>query len=164
MNKIIKGIHGISVALSWVASAGLFAMMLMTFLNVIGRYFVNKPIIGTQDLCEQFMILVVYGALGYVTMQKRHIAVDLLVEKLTLNGKRIMLIVANLISLVVLIPMSVSLSKAAAHRAMHLYMTTATIKLPVAPFYIFAAFGAVILCLEIIIDIVNYIRGTGGDA
>ena len=40
----------------------LFAMMALTFVDVIGRYVVNSPLLGAYELTEVLLALVVFGA------------------------------------------------------------------------------------------------------
>lgn len=69
----------------WLARVGavvLAVMMFMTFFDVIGRYFFNSPIVGTVDMTELFMGLIVYLGIGLTTFQRGHISVDLLTTRL----------------------------------------------------------------------------------
>lgn len=56
----------------------LFILMLLTTLDVIGRYFFNEPLPGAFEMTELLMVLVIFGALPIVTEQRRHIVVDVL--------------------------------------------------------------------------------------
>ncbi len=56
----------------------LFILMLLTTLDVVGRYFFNEPLPGAFELTELLMVLVIFGALPIVTAQRRHIVVDIL--------------------------------------------------------------------------------------
>jgi len=74
----------------WLVRAGalvLALMMLMTFFDVIGRYFLNRPIVGTVDMTELYMGLIVYLGIGATTLKRGHISVDLVVARLGLKGR-----------------------------------------------------------------------------
>ena len=43
------------LALEGVAGATLFALMLLTTADVVGRYFFNLPILGTVELTQQML-------------------------------------------------------------------------------------------------------------
>lgn len=69
----------------WLVRAGavvLAVMMTMTFLDVVGRYVFNSPIVGTVDMTELYMGLIVYLGIGYTTHRRAHISVDLLTGRL----------------------------------------------------------------------------------
>ncbi len=66
---------------TWLAragSVGLAAMMFLTLFDVIGRSFDN-PIVGSVELTELIMGLMIYLAIGYATFWRSHIRVDLLI-------------------------------------------------------------------------------------
>lgn len=89
LNKIIDPLCGIVGAL--IASVMLAAMMFLTFADVIGGQlgklsFITdhtgliKPIVGSQEMTEIMMLVLVSFALGYCALQKGHIRVDLLFQ------------------------------------------------------------------------------------
>ncbi|RCV85674.1 TRAP transporter small permease subunit, partial [Vreelandella rituensis] len=48
------------LGLEGVAGATLFALMLLTTADVVGRYFFNAPILGTVELTQQMLAAVVF--------------------------------------------------------------------------------------------------------
>jgi TRAP-type C4-dicarboxylate transport system permease small subunit len=58
-----------------VAAVSLFAMMALTFVSVVARYFLNRPIPGDAELQGFLLGLVVFAAIPLVTRAQRHIAV-----------------------------------------------------------------------------------------
>lgn len=68
----------------WLAragSAGLAAMMFLTLFDVIGRAF-NHPIVGTVEVTELIMGMMIYLGVGYTTFNRGHIRVDILIGML----------------------------------------------------------------------------------
>ncbi|OAN75665.1 hypothetical protein A8B82_01670 [Sulfitobacter sp. EhC04] len=61
----------------WLAAASLFAMMLLTFVDVTMRSFANAPVAGAAELTEILLIMIVFIALPITSMQDRHVTVDL---------------------------------------------------------------------------------------
>ena len=69
-------------ATEWLARAGacaLAVMMVLTFFDVIGRYFFNAPILGTVEVTELLMGLIIYMGIGLTTFTRGHIRVDIVV-------------------------------------------------------------------------------------
>ncbi|OEY65951.1 TRAP transporter small permease [Marinobacter sp. X15-166B] len=64
--------------LEGVAGATLFALMLLTTVDVCGRYFFNSPITGTVELTQLMLAALVFLALPMVCWREEHISVDLL--------------------------------------------------------------------------------------
>jgi len=63
-----------------IAGIMLTAMMFLTFADVVGRYFLNKPIYGSLEIGEYMMALLVGFSLGYCALEKGHIRVDLIMQ------------------------------------------------------------------------------------
>lgn len=56
----------------------LFAMVVLTFADVVGRRFFNSPIYGAHDLTEHLMAIIVFSGLPLLTAARGHLCVDLL--------------------------------------------------------------------------------------
>jgi TRAP-type C4-dicarboxylate transport system permease small subunit len=56
----------------------LFAMVALTFVDVIGRRFFDKPVYGAHDLTEHLMALIVFAGLPVLTARREHLSIDLL--------------------------------------------------------------------------------------
>lgn len=61
-----------------IGGAALFAMMALTFADVIGRYGFHHSIFGTAEIVEQLMIVAVFAGLAFVSARNEHITVSLL--------------------------------------------------------------------------------------
>ena len=60
------------------SSLVLFALMVMTCIDVIGRYFFNSPLDGATELTQLMMGLIVFAILPTVCYREEHVSVDLL--------------------------------------------------------------------------------------
>jgi len=69
-------------ALKLVASLLLFAMMAVTFVDVVGRYFFGRALNGAYEVTEVLLALVVFAGLPLVTWRREHVTVDLLTSRL----------------------------------------------------------------------------------
>jgi TRAP-type C4-dicarboxylate transport system permease small subunit len=63
--------------LDWIAGTIAFAVMAMTFVDVIGRYFFSAPLGGAFELTQYGLALIVFAALPQVTLLGEHVRVDL---------------------------------------------------------------------------------------
>lgn len=59
------------------AALALFVIMIVTFVDVIGRYGFNASIFGTAELVQALMVAVIFGGVALVTLDDDHIAVTL---------------------------------------------------------------------------------------
>ncbi|HZT62245.1 MAG TPA: TRAP transporter small permease [Burkholderiales bacterium] len=64
-------------ALGTVAAALMFCLMLLTCVDVVGRYFFNKPVTGGFELTEMLLAALIFAGLPLVTLRGDHITVDL---------------------------------------------------------------------------------------
>ena len=55
----------------------LFVMVALTFVDVIGRRFFDKPVYGAHDLTEHLMALIVFAGLPVLTARREHLSIDL---------------------------------------------------------------------------------------
>ena len=65
-------------ALGVIATASLFAMMVLTFVDVIGRYGFHHSIFGAAEIVEVLMMVAVFAGLAFITAKNDHITVTLL--------------------------------------------------------------------------------------
>ena len=64
--------------LAGVAAASLFAMMLITFADVIGRKFLGNSLTGAVELTELCMMVMIFLALPLASLAGEHVVFDLL--------------------------------------------------------------------------------------
>ena len=63
--------------LGYVAAAVMLCLMLLTCVDVVGRYFFNKPVTGGFELTEMLLAALIFAGLPLVTLRGDHITVDL---------------------------------------------------------------------------------------
>jgi TRAP-type transport system small permease protein len=63
--------------LSGIAAFCLFAMMALTFADVLGRYVFNSPINGAFEIVEFLLALVIFSGLPLVALDDAHITVSI---------------------------------------------------------------------------------------
>lgn len=62
--------------LGWLASLTLIAIMAMTFVDVIGRTFFGRALVGTVETVELLMGVLVFSGLAITEVCGKHIAVE----------------------------------------------------------------------------------------
>lgn len=70
--------QGLQVGLDGVAGFTLFLLMLLTTVDVAGRYFFNAPVRGSVELTQLMLAAVVFLALPTVCWREEHVSIDLL--------------------------------------------------------------------------------------
>ncbi len=156
-----KAVHKVSRSAMYIAAAALLVMMVLTSFDVVGRYIFNAPVKGTQDLIEFGLVLICFSGLGYLTSERHHMRADMLNSVLTRRGNAILGAACFIFSL----PFAVFLSWQTCVEAIKIASgnyVSATISVHLGPFYIFTGLGLILLCVEIVLDIVRYIEEASG--
>lgn len=68
--------HRIDAALGVSASAILFALMLLTFVDVVGRYLFNRPMRGGFEITELLLLILIFAGLPLVSRADEHVTMD----------------------------------------------------------------------------------------
>ncbi len=88
----------ITSAISIVAAASLFAMMLLTFADVIGRKLLGNSIVGAVELTELCMLVMIFMALPLASLAGEHIVFDLLDRYLPARVLHLQMALAHAVS------------------------------------------------------------------
>jgi TRAP-type C4-dicarboxylate transport system permease small subunit len=77
-------------ALGVAASAILFAMMALTFVDVVARYVFNRPIRGAFEVTELLLLVLIFAGLPLVSHADEHVTMDF-VDRLLRGRSRVWL-------------------------------------------------------------------------
>lgn len=152
VDAVKRAIHAISTVLVWISGITLFGISALSFINVFGRYVLQMPIKGTEEICAMCLIVIIFGALPYATIIRRHIVVDALTS---LFPRALQAAVAGACSVLCCL-FSALLTWKLMGRGITLLATSSTfsaiLHIPYGPFYLYAALSCAILALEFLID------------
>lgn len=79
------------------ASGALFVLMVLTCADVVGRYFLQSPILGAKELTEIGLAIVVFASLPVITWRGGQIVVDLVDHLLPTKVLNALLLLSALI-------------------------------------------------------------------
>jgi TRAP-type transport system small permease protein len=158
MAKIQKVILWLSEKINWVALLGIAVMMVLTTVDVAGRYFFNKPVRGAFDATGLIGLVIVVAALANAQTLRSHIAVDFITRKLNPKAASSILSLVYFISFILfaLIAWQAILY---GYSLQKVNETSLTVKIPLAPFVYAISVGCITLCLVLIIDFMRSIKG-----
>lgn len=148
MSKFEKKFSSITRAFNWAAMASVTAMMLLTCADVIMRCF-RRPIPGTYEIVGLLGAMFVSFSLAHTSMERGHIAVDFLVQKLSQKTCRIIDFINSFISAILfgLIAWQSFLYAGDLQTAGEVSMT---LQLPLYPFVYGVALGCGLVCLTLV--------------
>jgi TRAP-type C4-dicarboxylate transport system permease small subunit len=76
----------------------LCVMVVVTCIDVVGRYFFSAPLLGAHEIITLAMGIMIYLGMPLVTASREHLIVDLAGSLLNPKGKRIQQIIINSIA------------------------------------------------------------------
>jgi len=135
--NLIKKLLGAGAALS------LFLMMVLTFVDVIGRKLLNSSITGSVELTELCMMGTIFFAMSLVSLAAEHVIFDLLDPILPAALQRLQRVISNSFCALLLLG-GAWLIHGRAARVFEDGDTTAQLQIPTGPFIQTAA--VMLLC------------------
>ncbi|HJX13780.1 MAG TPA: TRAP transporter small permease [Dehalococcoidales bacterium] len=137
----------------WIARAGVVAMMLLAAGNILLRIF-GHPIAGTFDYISFMGATLVAFALAYCAVNRGHIQVELLMDRLPGRVQGIIGILTGILGAGIFILVTWR-SMVYANNMRVAGETTMTALLPYYPYIYAIAFGSALLCLVVIVDLMK---------
>ncbi|MEP7302598.1 MAG: TRAP transporter small permease [Caldimonas sp.] len=122
----------LQAALSFTSASVLFLMMLITAVDVAGRYLLNKPLPGGFEMTELLLAALIYCGLPLVSAQREHIVIDTFDPLFSRAVKRGLDMAAEMICAATLAGVGYLLFRRAV-RVAEYGDTTSVLKLPLAP-------------------------------
>jgi len=110
----------------------LFAMMMITAIDVAGRYLFSKPLAGGFELTEMMLAALIYCGLPLVSKRREHIVIDTFDPLMSKRVKRGLDVVADIVCAATLAGLGWLLFRRAV-RVAEYGDTTSVLTLPLAP-------------------------------
>lgn len=131
------------------AALVLGAVMMVSVVDVVGRYVFNRPLPGSSEITEILMAILIYAGLPLVSLRRTHIAVDLLDSLTPPAIARVRDAVVGLLSVIVLALVAWRLW-AYADQIRSSKDVTEYLKLPLAPFaYAMSVLAGIAAVIEV---------------
>ena len=133
-------------ALSATSGTVLFLMMMITAVDVIGRYLLNKPLTGGFEITEMLLAALIYCGLPLVSQRREHIVIDTFDPWMSARVKRGFDMMAEVVCSLTLGGIGYLISRRAA-RVAEYGDTTSVLKWPLAPVAYLMGTMILIACL-----------------
>jgi len=126
-------------ALGFVAAIVLFILMMLTTVDVIGRYVFNRPVAGAFEITEMMLAALIYCGLPLVSQRREHIVIDTFDRFMSRGVRRALDMAAEVLCSATLFGLAWLVFRRAV-RVLAYGDTTTVLKLPQAPVvYLMAA-------------------------
>ena len=93
-------------ALGFAASVILFSMMMITFVDVIGRYVFNRPLNGAFEITELMLLVLIFAGLPLVSHADEHVTMDFIDHLFKERGRRVLISIAHAVVAITLLGLS----------------------------------------------------------
>lgn len=143
--------------INWISAAAIFLMMLVTTGDVLLRFF-RFSIPGAYETVGFLSALAVAFALPYTAVEKGHIAIEFLVQRLS----RPVRIGVNVINSIVAMILFLIIAWESLQYGNSLRATgsvSLTLELPIYPFVYGVAAGCLVLCLVLLMELLLQFKG-----
>ena len=156
MSYFVRPVNMICKVGGIIAGYGILIMMLIVVLNVILRMS-GKALLGTYEIVELIMPLIVALALGYCTSKGGHVTIGVIFEHLKPPASTVLAIIAIILSLSIW-ALIAWFGAGFAREGWLIGESTLALKLPVYPLRYVFVLGAVIVCLALLVDLFKALR------
>jgi TRAP-type C4-dicarboxylate transport system permease small subunit len=139
-----------------IALLSLFGFMLLGAANVIGRFIFNSPIIGAIEFSQVLMAGSFLLALASTQARKQHTTITDLIARFPVSVRSKLEFAALFIGLILFAVMTWS----SARLVNELWVQgeqIPTVRIPAAPFRMLLPLGALVLCLELIRQMIHLV-------
>lgn len=162
VKRIVEKLGAPGAILAGLGAMALFAQMCLITADVVGRYLFDSPITGVYEITEFMILIIIFSFLAATQAAKRHVHVDLLVNRLPAGLRRVFALVNHTICFLLMALMTWM----AFQRALDLYRAgeaSPNLTVPEYPFVLFLMLGAAVMCIEYLRDILRLVSGPGRD-
>ena len=149
-----KAVKLLSSFFNLFAAASLSAIILLTCIDVSMRYFFSRPIAGTYDLVSLMGAVVAAFAMPYTMLMRGHVAVDLLVRKLSVRKRLAVETATHIVGVLLFLTLSWQCAGLASDMKTAGEVTP-TLLLPFYPVVYSMSVCFFLLCLAILVNLLN---------
>jgi TRAP-type C4-dicarboxylate transport system permease small subunit len=144
-----KKIRQVNRFIAGVGACFLIPLMLITSVDVVGRDLFDHPIPGTVELSQYMLAVFILLGLAFSQQVKAHVTISLVTSRLPQRAQLLLSIIATLLCLFIsCILMWQGWMVGVEERAV-----SDMLRVPQYPFRLIVAVAALLMCLELIIDL-----------
>ena len=144
----------VSIILGFVSMCASICIMLLITADILLRYFLGRPIKGTFEITGLMLVIMFFSGFAFAQVQQSHISVDIVVSRLPRRIRSILRSFSYLVyfGFTLLITWRTFLC---GKEALRIGQTTSILNISLAPFIFLAAFGSLVLCAVVLVDLIK---------
>lgn len=146
--NVLRKISGVLMAFS---GAFLIGATLFTSVSVIMRYCMKAPILGSTEIMEILMAVMVFAALAFTQTEKGHIHVMMLVNLFPKKVQQVIFALHSILSTVCSAAVTYGMYLQGGY-ALRKHLVSTMLYIPYYPFYYFACLAMAVFTIVLLID------------
>ncbi len=155
-DRLQKIVTTMSQTINGVGGGILLVLMFLTAFDVILRYLFNKPISGSFELTEFMMVCIVGLGLAYCGVNRGHVGVELILERVSPKTRAIMNAITYGISLIFVALITWQLIKYIG-TTYEAHLTSSVLLIPNFPFVAILSIGVIAFTLVFLVQVIEFI-------
>lgn len=160
MQWLSTNLRRLAIFMVLLGSLGMLASMLICVADVIGTNFFDWPVPGTLEFTESTMVLIVFGALAFTQEKRGHIRVEILYVLFRPAVQSFLDMVTHFIALVFFVLLAWYSFGELSYSWEISESTMGAIRFPLYPARLLLSAGAVLLILQLLLDVIADFRRT----
>lgn len=152
-----RGIVSTTLGLQYVGGVFLVALMVLTVIHAMGRYFFGKPIPGLVEMSSFMLVVIIFLTGAYTEIQKGHTVIGIVLERLSERTQAIIDSITYILSLAFVV-VAIWRTVAQGVFLMGAEYESAVLGIPHAPFLFVVALGWLMLGLAILVNLIHSCR------
>ena len=154
MRWLSENLRRLAIFMVLLGSLGMLASMLICVADVIGTNFFDWPVPGTLEFTESTMVLIVFGALAFTQEKRGHIRVEILHGFMSPRVKSLADLFTHLLALLFFVLLAWYSFGELSYSWEIQEATMGTIRFPLYPARMLLTAGAVLLVLQLVLDVI----------
>ncbi len=151
-----KTVTALAARVNWIAAGAIVCMMLLTVADVVLRMF-RHPIPGTYEIVGLLGTVAISFSLAYTSVEKGHIAVEFLVQRLSQKTQALISTCNALVAMLLFIVVTVQCVSYGLS-LMQKGEVSLTVQIPIYPFAFGVAAGCGLLCPVLLAEALKAFR------
>jgi TRAP-type C4-dicarboxylate transport system permease small subunit len=157
MTTYAKIVNSVTRVFGFLGAVTMIGLVVMTVVDVFLRYFFRAPILGSFELTELFLVVMVFFGIPWAAIRKANVRVDLFVGRLPPRTLATFDSVTCFLSLVIIafcawytVPQIIYIWR--------LHSVTDMLEVPIYPFYIAVAVGFFLLFFILVANFIEFVK------
>lgn len=140
----------------WIVIAMMAVMATLVFMNVVSRYIFNHSIIWAEEMSQYLMVWVAFLGAGLALRQGRHVAIEILQDRLPSTARRM---TRHLVALLLIVFMGILIVLGFQFARFAWDQETPVLNIPLGIPYLAVPIGALLLLIHLFFLYRAYIDG-----